>query len=175
MTSSELGTTVELLRSALESTPDAVVFANLPGGAEASTVSGLEPAPADLHTEANGLRCGSVVLFKADDLDGHQYLCQEVEGGSDEWLSFGRIETDPLMPNRATGAVWWFPDTGTEWWMSEQFATLAPDPTRFFLDYVAGPGYSEIAPLAHDRWYGFLGSVGLAPRTPSNSSTTFNG
>jgi hypothetical protein len=77
-----------------------------------------------------------------------------LESGRSRWLCFALIDDFPLMIERATGSVWWFPEIGLEYYfMSERFERLADNVEAFFDHYILGPGYRELFEGGHNPWY----------------------
>jgi hypothetical protein len=63
--------------------------------------------------------------------------------------------------NRSTGSVWYFADTGVEWWMSSVFEKAGDDFTTFFLEWVSGPGYLRLTGSEpEEQWPELLTLVG---------------
>ncbi|MBQ1062417.1 MULTISPECIES: SUKH-4 family immunity protein [Micromonospora] len=115
---------------------------------------------------ADGLRAGAFELASTGRLPGVQYFLDYAPDfspiGQDKggWLVVGTRSDEPIFLERATGAVWYFPPTGTEWFMGDSFEELAPDLDSFVHYYVLGPGYAELV-TDDDGWYAFLDRQGL--------------
>lgn len=158
---------IELVRNALEATPDSYMVASFPVGADPDSVADLPPGLADLLSVTNGPRAGVLSVFKAEALPGNQFHCDDVpalEGGRQRWLCFAMGLDFPLMIERATGAVWWFADLGAEdYFKSERFERLTDGVDEFFDLFVLGEGYREFSPSEDDWWYRFLRRQQLAP------------
>ncbi|KWW98056.1 hypothetical protein C3Y87_14535 [Carbonactinospora thermoautotrophica] len=157
--------TIEAVRAALAEVEDSVILGRFPAGcSDPTALADVPEGLRELLRITDGPRCGVVVLFPAADLPRHQYYCDEVEGGQEAWLCFGVVADEPLMLQRATGQVWWFPDTGVAWYDSDRFECLAKDVATFFTEHVLGEGYARLAPSgAEDEWYGFLRDHGFVP------------
>jgi hypothetical protein len=163
VTADGLAESVGELRTALDGIPDAVTFGDLPPG--------LQPGegPADLPAALRALLeitdgpvCGSIVVFAAEDLPERQFYTGNVDGGERDWLCFATVADEPLLLRRDSGEVWYHPDTGTLYWMSDRFERLVPDASAFAERYLFGPGYRDLVPDPDDRWYELLHEHNLA-------------
>ncbi|OIJ84540.1 hypothetical protein BIV24_30965 [Streptomyces colonosanans] len=120
---------------------------------------------------ANGATCGDVTVFSASTVDQMQFYADPVPGaevvlGRRRWLCCGAIADDPFFVNRLNGEVWYFPDTGAEWWRSSSFEKAADDVTSFFLRFMAGPRYVDLSATGReDQWAELLSHAGLLEQT----------
>ena len=157
------------LRADLEADlPATRAWAQINAGAVPGTIPADVPGPVrELLDVADGILAGAFVLFGTGSYDCFPYAfayMPEFTGVGDEpakWALFGNLSDEPLLLNRETGAVWYFPFTGAEWYMREEFAEIAPDLDSFLAYYVFGPGYREIGCDRPDHWWRFLHSQGL--------------
>lgn len=159
----DLAERVTALRAALDEMPDAITFASLPPGLAPG--EGPDDLPAGLHellSMTNGPAGGAIVVFAAEEVAEQQFYPEHLQGGTEAWLCFGTVSDEPLMLRRDSGEVWWFPDTGTVYWMSDRFERLTPDVMSFAERYLFGPGYRELVPDEDDRWWQFLRQQDLA-------------
>ena len=153
----DLAQRVARLRAELEEIPDAITFADLPPGLSPGAGPGDLPAGLRALLEiTNGPACGSALVFRAERVPDKQfYLADDLDGGPEAWLCFGNVIDRPLLLRRDTGGVWWYPDTGVEYWRSDRFESLAPTVPAFADHYLFGEGYATLRP-GGDRWYEFL-------------------
>jgi hypothetical protein len=160
----ELGARIERVRAALARRPDGYTIGAFPDGLsfEDGPV-GLPPALCEVLSMSDGARGGVVVLFSANRLINQNFSCDGLDVIDDPgvWLRVGTNDDEPLLLHRQTGELWWFPDNGTVWYMSDRFELLAPDMVSFVGKYLLGDGYLDISP-APDDWYAFLRDHGLA-------------
>jgi len=156
----ELDEIVGTLRTALADIPAAVTFADLPNGrAIGSESAEIPPALRDLLLVTDGPRCGSIVVFAMSELDDNQFYCDELAGGTTNWLCYGMIDDNPLFLNRADEDVWWFPG-GVAARINGRLARLADDLATFVTRYLFGEQYPEVVTGgAQDRWYAFRQNV----------------
>lgn len=159
---------VERVQRALDEAPDSYLMATFPAGlpADAAGLAALPADLADLLTVTNGPRAGQISIFAAERLPDMQFHCDDLDvlqGGRERWLCFAMGADFPLMIERATGAVWWFPELDAEdYFMTDRFERLT-DGVEDFLDrYVLGAGYRVFSPSDDDWWYGFLRDQALA-------------
>ncbi|MBC9731542.1 SMI1/KNR4 family protein [Streptomyces sp. TRM68367] len=166
--STELQRVVETLRNTMDMRTEWRMMNSLPAGAQ------LKDLPADLPaslrtflTVANGATCGDVSIFSASTAEEMQFYADPISGaeitlGREKWLCCGVIVDDPFFVNRLSGEVWYFPDTGVEWWKSSSFEKAADDFTSFFLRFVAGSCYVDVSATGReDQWAELLRQVGL--------------
>ncbi|MEU1846302.1 SUKH-4 family immunity protein [Micromonospora sediminicola] len=157
----------ELRADLAEEEPASLAYAQIGDPADEGDV------PAELPTGlrefllvADGLRAGAIELASSGRLAAVQYFLDYAPDFSPipqdkaGWLVVGTRSDEPIFLERATGAVWYFPPTGTEWFMGDAFAELAPDLDSFVHYYVLGPGYAELV-TDDDQWYAFLHRQGL--------------
>jgi hypothetical protein len=163
----ELRQLIEELRADLADLPESLAYAEFGEGAAIDAVPpGLPADLRDFLLVADGLRAGRVELASSSNLTGIQYhldfapdfssIPQDRAG----WLVVGTRSDEPIFMDRGTGAIWYFPPNGTEWFMADAFEELAPDLESFVDYYLLGPGYAELTP-ADDRWFAFLDEQGL--------------
>ncbi|MEV0493343.1 hypothetical protein [Streptomyces atratus] len=136
---------------------------SLPAGARPEGIgAGLPDWFREFLAVCDGATCGDVTVFDAATVDSMQFYADPVEGaeaglGRKEWFCPGVVSDEPFFVNRSTGAVFHFPDTGVEWWMSSVFEKAADDFTTFFLEWVAGPRYIHLTGSeAEEQWTGLL-------------------
>ncbi|MEV6795435.1 hypothetical protein AB0M87_26370 [Streptomyces sp. NPDC051320] len=116
--------------------------------------------------KSSGAICGRLVLFDANVVADSQFYAEPTEGTAvqlnrGDWFCFGKANEDPLLLERATGAVWGFPDTGVIWWQSEGFEKLADILDGFLLDSACGHGYQELTGAgSEDPWATVLHRMG---------------
>lgn len=164
----DLPTAVGRIRAALGQEPDSYTFARFPPGLPPGSGPDLPPPLREVLEITNGPRAGVVALAPAERIPQIQYYleyCDEVETISSNpsaWICIGTISDEPLLLRRDTGEVWWFPDTGTLWYMSDRFERLTPDLTTFMIHHLLGAGYRQLSPLPDDDWHRFLRKLGLA-------------
>ncbi|WP_406859358.1 hypothetical protein ABZO31_03210 [Streptomyces sp. HUAS MG47] len=163
----ELRRVVEELRAALDERDEWRMMNALPAGARPESLDpGIPPAVREFLALSDGATCGDVTVFGSGTLPGMQFHCDPVEGaavtlGREKWFCIGVISDEPFFVDRASGAVWYFPDTGVEWWMSSDFAKAADDFTTFFLESVAGPGHPRLTGAGpDDQWPELLEHLG---------------
>lgn len=139
----------------------------LPSGAPAAAIGAALPASfREFLTMADGATCGDVTVFGTATVDGMQFHADSIAGapitlGREEWFCPGVISDEPFFINRSTGAVWYFPDTGVDWWMSSAFEKAADDFTTFFLQWVTGPAYIRLSATGpEDQWAELLRHAG---------------
>ncbi|MGW3654954.1 SMI1/KNR4 family protein [Streptomyces sp. NPDC005151] len=140
---------------------------SLPAGAPPERIGADLP---DRYREflavCDGATCGDVTVFDAATVDSMQFYADpidaaEVNLGREEWFCLGVVSDEPFFVNRSTGAVWYFPDTGVEWWKSAVFERAADDFTTFFLEWVAGPRYMHLTgSQPEEQWPELLGGLG---------------
>ncbi|MFG2561049.1 hypothetical protein [Streptomyces sp. NPDC048496] len=105
-------------------------------------------------------------MFDAATVDSMQFYADPVDGaevnlGREEWFCPGVVSDAPFFVNRSTGAVWYFPETGVEWWKSAVFERAADGFTTFFLEWVAGPRYTHLTgSQAEEQWHELLSGLG---------------
>jgi hypothetical protein len=123
----------------------------------------LPPGLREMLELSDGPWGGAVVLFPTDQLVKQHFSCDDLDLIDDPtaWLRVGTVSDEPLLLHRKTGELWWFPDTGTLWYMSDRFELLVPDMETFVAGYLLGRGYRDIAPNPDDGWYAFLRDLGL--------------
>ncbi|GIF12784.1 SUKH-4 family immunity protein [Actinoplanes teichomyceticus] len=165
----ELRELIAGLRAELEGgRPATLVWAQINAGAPADEIPAGLPRPVrELLAAADGILAGAFDLPAAAELPGIQYHLETMPGFTriaDEpqrWLVFGTLHEEPLLLDRETGAVWYFPDAdGDEWFMRERFDNVASGLDEFVGHYVFGPGYGRIA-FDDDEWWEFLSRHGL--------------
>ncbi|MFI7302829.1 SUKH-4 family immunity protein [Micromonospora aurantiaca] len=165
---SDLAQLLDELRADLAADePASLAYAQIGAPADDGNVPAELPAGLrDLLLVADGLRAGAFELASTDRLTGVQYFLDyapafsPVPQDKTGWLVIGTRSDEPIFLERATGAVWYFPPTGTEWFMGDAFEELAPDLDSFVHYYVLGPGYAELV-TDDDAWYAFLDRQGL--------------
>ncbi|MGA4686129.1 SUKH-4 family immunity protein [Micromonospora sp. AB353] len=165
---SDLAQLLDELRADLAADePASLAYAQIGAPADDGDVPAELPAGVrDLLLVADGLRAGAFELASTDRLTGVQYFLDyapafsPVPQDTTGWLVIGTRSDEPIFLERATGAVWYFPPTGTEWFMGDAFEELAPDLDSFVHYYVLGPGYAELV-TDDDAWYAFLDRQGL--------------
>jgi hypothetical protein len=157
MISSELQDLITSARTLLPEQDEWRMMNSIPAGT--SKPSPVE-APADygeLLTFADGLGCGNVVVFGTKWVARNQVYAEHRDGvpielNPVEWFCFGKVNEDPLFINRKTSEVYWFPDTGVIWWMSDRFEQISANLGEFLLDQVFGPGYPALSGVDDDQW-----------------------
>jgi hypothetical protein len=163
---------IDVIKRKLTEDEASYMFAVFPSGV--ALAEGVPAgAPEELRrllASTNGPRTSDMAVFAAEDLSKFQFYCDDVdilEGGRSRWLCFALIEDFPVMIERVTGSVWWFPEIGLEYYfMGERFEPLADNVEAFFDHYVLGPGYRklfegglgyrELFEGGHIPWYEFL-------------------
>ncbi|OAH13199.1 SMI1/KNR4 family protein [Streptomyces jeddahensis] len=170
----ELQRVVDELRAAMSGQSEWRMMNSLPAGARRDELGSALPASYREFLEVvNGATCGDVTVFGVPTVDGMQFHADPVPGaavvlGRDEWFCCGVIADEPFFVNRATGEVWYFPDTGVQWWMSSSFERAADDFTSFFLRWVAGPEYVRLSATGRDdQWADLLSHVGRLEQGPA--------
>jgi hypothetical protein len=163
----ELRRVVDELRTAISIQEEWRMMNSLPAGAVPERIgAGLPGQIQEFLAAADGATCGDVTVFGASTVDSMQFYADPVEAGlvtlgRDKWFCPGVVSDEPFFVNRSTGAVWYFPDAGIEWWMSSAFEKAADDFTAFFLQWVAGPEYVRFSATgADDPWVDVLRHVG---------------
>ncbi|MEU5873177.1 SUKH-4 family immunity protein [Glycomyces sp. NPDC047369] len=163
----ELRQLIEELRADLADLPESLAYAEFGEGAAIDAVpAGLPADLRDLLLVTDGIRAGRVELASTSTLPGIQYHLDyapefsAIPQNRAGWLVIGTRSDEPVFMDRGTGAIWYFPPTGTEWFMSDAFEELAPDVESFVDYYLLGPGYADLTP-ADDRWFAFLDEQGL--------------
>ena len=149
------------IRNELRAIPDSFMFAEFPDGADRT--DGLPEGLADLLSVTDGPRAGMLTVCSTARLPGSQFYCDDIPalaGGRIDWLCFAIAFGVPLMIERATGAVWWFPVLDSESYPDSAFERLTGDVGEFVDHYVLGPGYREISPSDDDWWTQFLTRTG---------------
>ncbi|POX56622.1 hypothetical protein C3489_04315 [Streptomyces sp. Ru71] len=166
--SNELQRVVEALRDSMGRRPEWRMMNSLPAGAQPREVSAeLPESLRNFLLVANGATCGDVTIFSTSVIDQMQFYADpipdaQVTLGREEWLCGGVISDEPFFVNRLSGEVWYFPDTGVEWWQSPSFEMAAEDFTSFFLEFVAGPRYVDLSATGReDQWAEMLSHLGL--------------
>ena len=165
---SELARLLDELRADLTADePASLAYARIGAPADAGDVPAELPAALrELLLAADGLRAGAFELVSVDRLADVRYFLDHAPGFSpvsrdkNDWLVFATCRDEPIFLERATGSVWYFPPTGTEWFMADAFEELAPGLDSFVHYYVLGPGYAELV-TDDDGWYAFLHRQGL--------------
>lgn len=157
---------LDAVRAELEAGQDRIIPAGfppgLPPGAEPPGIP--EPLLAVLRA-SNGPWAFTFLVHPADEVAGGQAVLdlatgyEEITSDPDRWLAIGSVEDEPLLMDRRTGEVWWFPDTGTPWYMSDEFEVLAADPLELVDDYLLGDRYLEVA--TDEEWFEVLRRAGL--------------
>ncbi|MEV1072300.1 hypothetical protein [Micromonospora parva] len=163
----ELRQLIEELRADLADLPESLAYAEFGEGAAIDAVpAGLPADLRDLLLVTDGIRAGRVELASTSTLPGLQYHLDyapdfsAIPQNRAGWLVIGTRSDEPVFRDRGTGAIWYFPPTGTEWFMADAFEELAPDVESFVDYYLLGPGYADLTP-ADDRWFAFLDEQGL--------------
>jgi hypothetical protein len=140
---------------------------SLPSGARPEGIgAGLPDRYRDFLAVCDGATCGDVTVFDAATVDSMQFYADPVDGveaclGREEWFCPGVVSDEPFFSNRSTGVVWYFPDTGVEWWKSAAFERAADDFSTFFLEWVAGPCYMHLTGSAlEEQWPELLSRLG---------------
>jgi hypothetical protein len=155
-----------MVRSALEATPDSYMIGTFPAGADADSVAEVPAGLADLLQVTNGPRAGVLAVFAAEALPDNQFYCDDLhllEGGRSRWFCFAVGLGFPLMIERDTGAVWWFPDLEAEdYFTAERFERLTDSVEDFVDGFLLGAGYRRFSPSEDDWWYQFLRDRQLA-------------
>jgi hypothetical protein len=159
---------IEELRTELAANlGDTLSFAQFNDGAQPKKIPADLPADLrELLEVADGLRAGSIEVPAVKRLGDMQYYLDyvphfaPVAENRDGWLVIGTKGDEPLFAERATGSIWYFPRTGTEWFASGTFEEMAPDLTSFLDYYAFGPGYGDLV-TTEDPWYQFLDERGL--------------
>lgn len=157
MISPRLRELIEAARATLPEVEDWEMLNSLPR--PASRPPAIE-APADyieLLQITDGLGCGRIVVFDAKFVARSQFYTEvpvdaPVDLNPTDWFCFGTNSDEPLLIQRATGAVHGFPDTGVEWARSDRFEQFAPSLDEFLTDHVFGPGYPALAGVDDDEW-----------------------
>ncbi|WP_067792944.1 hypothetical protein [Actinomadura formosensis] len=155
---------IDSIRQSLESGPDSYMFAEFNPGASGSAdvLTGLPPELRDLLLVTDGLYAGVITVHSTRTIGANQFYCDDLDGGRDAWVCFGGNMDFPFMVERATGAVWWFPEMDAEYAFDSRFERLTGGIDDFIDRYVLGPGYAEQIPAPpEDRWYDFLVAQGL--------------
>jgi hypothetical protein len=119
----------------------------------------------ELLTVSDGLGCGPITVFSSKYAAKNQSYTEPIEGAAvaldpETWFCFGTIDEDPLLIERATGAVHGFPDTGVIWWQSQRFEQYASSLDEFLTEHVFGPGYPALVRIDDDQWCQFLRRLG---------------
>lgn len=164
----ELQRVADELRAAMNSRSEWRMMNSLPAGArrDGLDLPGVPEAYREFLSVADGATCGDVTVFPASDILRMQFYADPVPGAAvelnkDEWFCCGVVADDPFFLNRATGAVWYFPDTGIEWTQSSVFEKVADSFHTFLLEHMAGPGYVRLSATGRDdQWADLLDSVG---------------
>lgn len=163
----ELRQLIEELRADLADQPASLAYAEFGEGAAIDVVPASLPADLrDLLLVADGLRAGRLELASTSTLAGIQYHLDYAPDFSTipedraGWLVVGTRSDEPIFMDLGTGAIWYFPPNGAEWFMSDDFEELAPDLESFVDYYLLGPGYADLTP-ADDQWFAFLDEQGL--------------
>lgn len=145
---------------------DTLSFAQFNGGAAPGKIpDGLPTDLRELLLVVDGIRAGSIDLASSEGLAGVQYYLDDVPeyvpaaDDPDRWMVVGTKNDEPLLMERDTGSIWYFPPTGTEWFMGDRFESLAQNLTTFLHHFVFGPGYGAL--VGNDRWSEFLDRQGL--------------
>ncbi|MEU1808843.1 hypothetical protein O7622_13450 [Micromonospora sp. WMMD1076] len=165
---SDLAQLLDELRADLAADePASLAYAQIGAPADDRDVPAELPAGLrDLLLAADGLRAGAFELASTGRLAAVQYFLDYAPGFSPipqdktGWLVVGTRSDEPIFLERTTGTVWYFPPTGTEWFMGDAFEELAPDLDSFVHYYLLGPGYAELV-TDDDAWYAFLDRQGL--------------
>jgi hypothetical protein len=146
----------------------------LPAGAPSAAVDATLPASyREFLTLADGATCGDVTIFGSATVDSMQFHADPIAGaavplGRERWFCPGVISDEPFFINRSTEAVWYFPDTGVEWWMSPTFEKAADDFATFFLEWVTGPQYLRLSATGpEDQWAELLSHTDRVRSTDS--------
>ncbi|GHJ15889.1 hypothetical protein [Micromonospora sp. AKA38] len=168
MTSVEAGDLVERIRPLLTTESEWRMMNSLPlpksdGGA---VLPGVPSSYLEMLKIADGFICGPVVMFDSSTVISMQFYAENPEGSSarltkEEWFCAGVVSDEPWFINRLDESIWLFPDTGVEWWMSEQFEEAAPSLKEFLVDVVCGPRYVSLTGAQEgDQWWRLLERVG---------------
>jgi hypothetical protein len=164
----ELRRVVDELRAVVSSRAEWHMLNSLPAGSRlgADRQETFPPGCRALLEVSDGPTCGDVTVFSAAYAPVMQSQAEPVAGmavplNRGEWFCCGAVRGDPLFVSKVSGEVWYFPDTGVLWWMSDAFEKAANDLQSFFLDHMAGPGYLRLTGCdADDQWARLLASVG---------------
>ncbi|UYQ64385.1 hypothetical protein [Streptomyces peucetius] len=165
----ELIDVIGQLRAALATRREWTMMNLLPAPAAAGgpDAARLPAAVREFLAVTDGATCGDVTLFSAANVPAMQFYADPVPGAAaavlsrEEWLCCGVVGDEPLFVHRATGEIWYFPDTGTEWPKSSAFEKAADDLHSFFLHHMAGPGYPALSATGRDdQWADLLDSLG---------------
>lgn len=163
----ELRRVVEELRATTATRNEWSMLNSLPAGARPERIgSDLPDRYREFLAVCDGGTCGDVTVFDAATVGSMQFYADPVDGaeislGREEWFCPGVVSDEPIFVNRSTGAVWYFPDTGIEWWKSAAFERAADDFTTFFLAWVAGPHYMRLTgSRPEEQWPDLLSVLG---------------
>ncbi|ROT32972.1 hypothetical protein [Micromonospora sp. HM5-17] len=163
----ELARRVERIRAVLAQRPDGIMLGDFPSG-RVVPGNGLPPGLADVLVVTDGPRGGDIVMYSHAELAQQHLPLDGITAIPDEeagmWLRFGALNYEPLLVHRHTGEVWWFPDTGVQWFESEEFRKLTDNVEKFCLDYLLGAGYLDICVAGDDDWARLLIELGWADR-----------
>lgn len=156
----------EAVRAALAAVPDSYMFAEFQPGSR-DPMPDIPEGLRDLLTLADGLRAGWVVVFPYRELDRNQFHLDDADtvqlmgGDRDRWLCFGLVDDFPLVMERPTGAIWWFPELWLEYsFMATRFERLADDVDDFVDRFLLGEGYARLTG-SRDWWWDFQRDHGL--------------
>jgi hypothetical protein len=143
------------------------ILNSLPAGARPGRIGAELP---DRYREflevCDGATCGDVTVFDAATVGSMQFYADpvdeaEVSLGREEWFCPGVVSDEPFFVNRSTGAVWYFPDTGVEWWKSAVFERASDDFITFFQEWVTGPRYMHLTgSQSEEQWPELLSGLG---------------
>ena len=163
----ELRRVVEELRATVATGDEWRMMNDLPAGVRPESLDVDTPtAVREFLALSDGATCGDVTIFGGGALADMQFYCDPVDGaavtlGREKWFCAGVISDEPFFVDRVNGEVWYFPDTGVEWWQSAVFEKAADDFTAFFLESVAGPGHLRLTGTEpDDQWPQLLERVG---------------
>lgn len=162
---------LQVLKAAVPSLPNHYLF-SLPPGLPLDAPGPDMPLRLRRVLElSNGPGGVEVGLYSTKYLDERQSDCEEYDGcpeafrgGPEKWVVIGWADAAagaPLLMDRRTGVVWWFPDgAGGEWWNTDRFEPLA-GLEEFMADYFLGDRYRLLCDGDGD-WWQLLRSQGLA-------------
>ena len=138
-------------KNALEEKSDNVFFGKINEG---NSLINEKGDYYDFLKIADGLRAGTIDLWRYKDIDKNQYMITN----NANWICIGQIDYIPLMLKKDSNEVYIyneFMEKDKQWQIISKF-------NEFITDYVFGEKYCMIVPnVNEDQWYQFIKNLKL--------------
>ena len=141
-----LKNTILKYKNALEEKLENVLFGKINEGNSLINEKGVYY---DFLKIADGLRAGTIDLWRYKDIDKNQYMITN----SANWMCIGQIDYIPLMLKKDSNEVYIYNENlekDKQWLMISKF-------NESIIDYIFGEKYCMIVPNGNeDQWYQFI-------------------